>query len=103
MAMKGPKERAQTEVTMLPRAIRRSGLKLLQLIEPSAQKQQHNVTRRRTFVSIVFCSVNCEPDTNLEAEYQRLVHESTRLVSVSETFQVVTEGLTWLRAASCLF
>lgn len=56
MAMKGPKERAQTEATMLPRAIRRSGLKLLQLIEPSAQKQKH-ITKRRRFVSIVFCSI----------------------------------------------
>lgn len=39
MAMKGPKERAQTEMTMPPKAKRRSGLKLLQLREPSVCNQ----------------------------------------------------------------
>lgn len=37
MAMKGPKDRAQTEVTMAPRASRRSTLKLDHLMEPSAK------------------------------------------------------------------
>lgn len=35
-AINGPKDRKQTEVTMLPRASRRSGLKPLQMTEPSA-------------------------------------------------------------------
>lgn len=37
MAMNGPKDTAQTEVTMAPRASKRRGLKLVQLTEPSAQ------------------------------------------------------------------
>lgn len=41
MAINGPKDRAQTEITMLPRVSKRSRLKLVQLTEPSKQKKTH--------------------------------------------------------------
>lgn len=62
MAIKGPKDRAQTEVTMLPRANRRRGLKLLQLTEPSALDKLSrpevllwNVSRPACLTSVGLC------------------------------------------------
>lgn len=58
MAMKGPKDRAQTEPTMLPRAIRRSGLKLLQLMEPSAQSKHAEEETCLLMSSCCLCKTN---------------------------------------------
>lgn len=60
MAMKGPKERAQTEMTMLPKANRRRGLKLLQLREPSAHNQNTSSPTGRLLNCSLRLACGCE-------------------------------------------